>query len=157
MEGLIFGGAYVQREICISESIGPACSGKEITFLLCFTLYSRANSKYKSPPGAYIRRGDLTEGFLRYDFGGLIFEGTYTWRGLFSGLYGTLSKGSSLVKARTCARDPVQQHFFSVPYGISTEAHAWHLGKEHTNFMNSGTPTITHFVEHSTRLYDCKS
>ena len=23
--------------------------------------------------GAYIRRGDLTEGFLRYDFGGLIF------------------------------------------------------------------------------------
>ena len=25
--------------------------------------------------GAYIRRGDLTEGFLRYDFGGLIFGG----------------------------------------------------------------------------------
>ena len=27
---------------------------------------------------AYIRRGDLTEGFLRYDFGGLIFGGAYT-------------------------------------------------------------------------------
>ena len=25
------------------------------------------------PPEAYIRRGDLTEGFLRYDFEGLIF------------------------------------------------------------------------------------
>ena len=31
-------------------------------FLLCFILYLRALSKYK-PPGAYIRRGDLTEGF----------------------------------------------------------------------------------------------
>ena len=77
--------------------------------------------------------------------------------GLFSEFYGTSSSGSSLVKGRTCARDPVQQHFFSVPYGISTEAHAWHIGKEHTNLMNSRTPTITYFVEHSTWLYDCKS
>ena len=29
------------------------------------------------PRGAYIRRGDLTEGFLRYDFGGLLFGGAY--------------------------------------------------------------------------------
>ena len=28
-------------------------------------------------PGLYIRRGDLTEGFLRYDFGGLIYGGAY--------------------------------------------------------------------------------
>ena len=28
---------------------------------------------------AYILRGDLTEGLLRYEFGG-----AYTWRGLFS-------------------------------------------------------------------------
>ena len=40
------------------------------------------------PPGAYIRRGDLTEGFLRYDFEGLIFGGAYTWRGLFLEFYG---------------------------------------------------------------------
>ena len=32
--------------------------------------------------------GDLTEGFLRYDFGGLIFGGAYTRRGLFSEFYG---------------------------------------------------------------------
>ena len=69
----------------------------------------------------------------------------------------TLSSGPSLVKARICARDPVQQHFFCVPYGISTEALAWHIAQEHTNLMNSRTPSITHFVEHSTRLYDCKS
>ena len=54
-----------------------------LPFLLCFTLYLRVISKYK-PPGAYIRRGDLTEGFLRYEFGGLIFGGAYTRRGLFS-------------------------------------------------------------------------
>ena len=72
-EGLIFGGAYVR----ISTSIGLACSGKEIyQFLLCCTLYWRANSKYK-PPGGSVRRGDLREGFLRYDFGGLIFGGAY--------------------------------------------------------------------------------
>ena len=134
-------------------------SGKEI-YHFCFVLlnlYSRANSKYKPHRGAYIRRSDLTEGFLRYDFGGLIFGGAYAWRGLFSEFYGTLSSVSSLVKGRTCARDPVQQHFFSVPYSISTQTHAWHIGKEHTNLMNSCTPTITHFFEHSTRLYDCKS
>ena len=69
----------------------------------------------------------------------------------------TLSSGPSLVKARICARDPVQQYFFYVPNGISTEGVAWHIAQEHTNLMNSRTPSITHFVEHSTRLYDCKS
>ena len=50
-----------------------------LPFLLCFTLYSRANSKYKLPGGgAYIRRGDLTAGTLGYDFGG-----AYIWRGLY--------------------------------------------------------------------------
>ena len=38
--------------------------------------------------GAYIWRGDLMEGFLHHDFGGLIFGGAYTWRGLFSEFYG---------------------------------------------------------------------
>ena len=32
-----------------------------------------------------------------------------------------------------------------------------HIAQVHTNLMNSRTSTITHFVEHSTRLYDCKS
>ena len=39
--------------------------------------------------GAYIiRKVDLTETFLRYDFGGLIFGEAYTCRGLFSEFYG---------------------------------------------------------------------
>ena len=41
-----------------------------------------------SPRGAYIWRGDLTEGFLHYRFGGLIFGGVCSWRGLFSEFYG---------------------------------------------------------------------
>ena len=69
----------------------------------------------------------------------------------------TLSSGPSLVKARICARDPVQQYFFCVPYGILTEALAWHIAQEHTNLMNSRTPRLIHFVERSTRPYDCKS
>ena len=38
--------------------------------------------------------GDLTEGFLYYEFGGLIFGGAYTWRGLFSEFYG-IERGPS--------------------------------------------------------------
>ena len=98
--------------------------GGKFTIFALFYFVFEGKFQVQAPRGAYIRRGDLTEGFLRYDFEGLIFGGSYTWRGLFSEFYGTLSSGSSLVKGRTCARDPVQQHFFSVPYGISTEAHA---------------------------------
>ena len=35
--------------------------------------------------------------------------------------------------------------------------YSMHIAQVQTNLMNSRTSTITHFVEHSTRLYDCKS
>ena len=36
----MFGGAYVRREICVSKSIGLACSGKEIYhFCLLFFVF----------------------------------------------------------------------------------------------------------------------
>ena len=77
MEGPIFGGAYVRREIYVTKSVGLPCSGREI-YHFCFALlYIRGQIPSTSPPGAYIRRGDLTEGFLRSDFGGLIFGGAY--------------------------------------------------------------------------------
>ena len=56
-----------------------------LLFLLCFTLYLRAISKYK-PPSGHIWRDDVTEGFLPCEFGGLIFGGAYTRRGIFSGI-----------------------------------------------------------------------
>ena len=57
-----------------------------LLYRFCFVLlfrFLRAISKYK-PPGAYIRRGDLTKGFLRSEsggliFGGLIHGGAYFW------------------------------------------------------------------------------
>ena len=42
---------------------------------------------FEKKQGAYISRGDLKKGSLRYEFGGLIFGGAYTWRGLFSEFY----------------------------------------------------------------------
>ena len=69
MEGPIFGGAYVRGEICVSKSIGLACSGKEI-YHFCFVLLCiRGQIPSTSPPG-----GLYTEGFLHYDFGGAYFQ-----------------------------------------------------------------------------------
>ena len=55
LEGLIFGGAYLRREICVSKSIGLALKLEvNLPFLLCVTLYLRAISKYKPPGGLYL-------------------------------------------------------------------------------------------------------
>ena len=51
--------------------------GRKFTVFLCFTLHLRAVSQYKPSVGAYIWRGDLTEGFLRCEFGESIFGGAY--------------------------------------------------------------------------------
>ena len=59
-------------EICVSKSIGLACSGKEI-YPFCFVLLLVFVGKFQvqAPWWAYIQRGNLMAGFLRYDFGGL--------------------------------------------------------------------------------------
>ena len=83
MEGLIIGGADVRREICVSKSIGLACNGKEI-YRFCFVLLVfEGNFPSTSPRGAYIWRGNLTEGFFVAPV-----WGTYIWRGFFSEFYG---------------------------------------------------------------------
>ena len=68
--------------------------GSEFTVFALFYFVFEGNFPSTSPRGAYIWRGDLTEGFLRYRFGGLIFGGAYTWRGLFSEFYGITEKRS---------------------------------------------------------------
>ena len=50
--------------------------GKFTVFALFYFVFE-GNFPSTSPRGAYIWRGDLTEGFLRYRFGGLIFGGAY--------------------------------------------------------------------------------
>ena len=62
---------------------------KFIVFALLYFVFE-GNFPSTSPWGAYIWRGDLMEGLLRYRFGELIFGGAYTWRGLFSEFYGML-------------------------------------------------------------------
>ena len=78
LEGLTFGQAYLQREICVSKSIGLALQLEvNLPFLLCFTLCLMAILQVQAPGsrgvgGSYIWRGYLTKGFLHYRFGGLI-------------------------------------------------------------------------------------
>ena len=85
MEELIFGGAYLWREICVSKSSGLALQlERNLPFLLCFTLYLRVISEYKLPGGLYM------EGRFNGRFFALQVWGAYTWRGLFSEFYGIL-------------------------------------------------------------------
>ena len=73
--GLIFGGAYLWREIS-SKSIRLALQLDENLSLFHFVFEGNFPISSPSPQGAYIWRGDLTEGFLRYRFwGGLYLEG----------------------------------------------------------------------------------
>ena len=51
--------------------------GMKFTVFSLFCFVFEGNFQVQAPGGAYIRRGDLTEGFLRYEFGGLIFGGAY--------------------------------------------------------------------------------
>ena len=65
--------------------------GSKFTVFALFYFVFEGNFPSTSPRRAYIWRGDLTEDLLRYPFGVLIFGWAYTWRGLFSELYGILN------------------------------------------------------------------
>ena len=67
-----------------------AYSWKEIYRFCFFYFIFEGNFQVQAPAGAHTRRGDLTEGFFAVQVrgGGLIFGGAYTWRGLFSEVYG---------------------------------------------------------------------
>ena len=52
--------------------------GRKFNVFALFYFVFEGNFPSASPPGgAYIWRGDLTEGFLGYEFGRLIFGGAY--------------------------------------------------------------------------------
>ena len=72
LEGLIFGEAYLRREICVSKSIR----------LYRFTLYLRAIFQVQPPGGLYLE-GQFNGGFFA-----LPVRRAYTWRGLFLEFYG---------------------------------------------------------------------
>ena len=61
--------------------------GRKFTVFALFYFVFEGNFQIQAVRRAYIWRGHLTEGFLRYEFGG-----AYTWTGLFSKfLYGILN------------------------------------------------------------------
>ena len=59
--------------------------GSKFPIFALFSFVFEGSFPSTSSRGAYIWRGDLTEGFLR-----LPVWGAYTWRGLFSEFYGIL-------------------------------------------------------------------
>ena len=76
--GLIFGGAYLRREICNSKSNGLALYLEvNLAFLLCFTLYLRAIFQVQAPWGL------ILEGRFNGGFFALPVWGAYIWRGLY--------------------------------------------------------------------------
>ena len=52
-------------------------NGRKFNVVALFYFVFKGNFPSTNPRGAYIWRGDLTEGFLRYRFGGLIHGGAY--------------------------------------------------------------------------------
>ena len=77
-EGLIYGGAYLRREICVLKSIGLALYLEvNLPFLLCFTLYLRAIFQVQAPGGLYL------EGRFNGGFFALPVWGAYIWTGLY--------------------------------------------------------------------------
>ena len=64
--------------------------GRKFTVFALFYFVFEGNFQVQAPQGAYIRRGDVKEDFLRYKFVGLTFGGAYTRRGLFLEFYGSL-------------------------------------------------------------------
>ena len=80
-EGLIFGGAYLRRGLYMEGNLrfkidwASLIVGSKFTVFALFYFVFEGNFPSTSPRGAYIWRSHLTEGFLRYRFGELIFGG----------------------------------------------------------------------------------
>ena len=73
--------------------LGYLVVGRKFTIFALFYFVFEGKFQLQAPQRAYIRTGNLTEGFFwRYDFEGLIFGGAYTWRRLFSEFYGILGE-----------------------------------------------------------------
>ena len=84
-ERLIFGGAYLRREICVSKSIGLALwmEGNLLFFKPLFYFVFEGNFQVQAPRGGLYLEGRFNGGFFA-----LRVWGAYIWRGLFSEFYG---------------------------------------------------------------------
>ena len=76
--------------------------GRIFTVFALFYFVFEGKFQIQALGGLIFYRDDLTEGFVGYEIGGLIFGGAYTWRGLFSEFYGMVSVFSLHEKSCTC-------------------------------------------------------
>ena len=84
--GLIFGG--YERKFAFQNRLGQPYSWKEIYRFSLFYFVFESSFQVQAPPGVLYLEGRFNGGFLRYELGGFIFGGAYTWRGLLSEMYG---------------------------------------------------------------------
>ena len=77
MEGLIFEGLMYRGKYAFQNQLGWLIVGRKFTVFALFYFIFEGNFQAQAAQGAYIGRGDVTAGFLRYEFGGLIFGGAY--------------------------------------------------------------------------------
>ena len=79
LRGLFLDGAYIRRGLPTEGNLrlkidwASLIVGGKFTVFALFYFIFEGNFPSTSPRGACIWRGDLTEGFLPYQFGGLIF------------------------------------------------------------------------------------
>ena len=80
LKGLLFRGAFLQREICILKSIGLASLlvGSKFTIFALFYFVFEGNFPSTSPQG-----GLYLEGRFNGEFFALPVWGAYIWRGLY--------------------------------------------------------------------------
>ena len=97
--------AYIQRGLSKEGNLrfqidwaSFIVGGKFTVFALYYFVFG-GNFPSTSPPGAYIWRGDLTEGFCVIGF-----RGAYTWRGLFSEFYGIFRTPLSTTDVDHCLK-----------------------------------------------------
>ena len=76
LEGLIFGvGLSTEDNLRFKIDWASLIAGSKFTVLALFYFVFEGNFPSTSPRGAYIWRGDLTEGFCVTSLGGLYLEG----------------------------------------------------------------------------------
>ena len=72
-------------------------------YVLLYSLalfYFEFEGNFQFPGGLYLEGYWYNGGVLRYEFGGLIFGGAYTWWGLFSEFYGKHDLGFRRAQSR---------------------------------------------------------
>ena len=91
-------GLSTEGNLCFEIDSTSLIVGSKFTVFALFYSVFQGNFPRTSPWGAYIRRGDLTEGFLCYKFGGLLFGGAYFQNFTVSPIYMICISNSNMIR-----------------------------------------------------------